>query len=209
MPGRPVHNTKPASYTYKSYKPKAKDIVCLVTVTVEQMLKSETVFAEFLCHTRSGRTEKTRVPITLSPATRDDNIRFVGCGHNPSNGTVGDVVVKLNVDYGAFKVKGLMLSITKNISLLDTFTGTPIQVVLPNGETREVECPWQPGEPFGKSHTIISSQGLGQEGCARGHFKIDFRVITPKIPETRTALFIHALEVDNTRPSKRRKTLSP
>lgn len=206
----PVYSA-PRGRTYTRYRPKASDIRCELEVTVAQVLKSETVSVIYVAQGMDGRNKRKRLSFQLTPDTRNGIKKYVGYGHTPGHGEPGDVNIKITVNYGEFKVNGCHLSIVRDITLIQAFKGTPISITLPCGEVKDIVCPWIPGEALTDSHAIVAFQGLGREDGSRGHFRIDFRIVTPDILETRKELFLHALDDEEEPqgpPTKRSKKLS-
>jgi len=206
----PVYSA-PRGRSYTRYRPKASDIHCELKVTIAQVLNSKTVSVIYVAQGVDGRNKRKRLSFDLSPNTRNGIKTYVGYGHTPTHGQPGDVKIRITINYGEFKVKGSQLSIVRDITLLQTFKGTPIPITLPSGEVKDIVCPWIPGEALTDSHAIVAFQGLGREDGSRGHFRVDFRIVTPDIPETRKELFLYALddqEEPQGPPTKRSKKLS-
>lgn len=191
-----------------TYKPKAKDIVIKLAVTIKQVLRSESVHLVYSYSNITNQTKRRKITIELDPrTTTTGRTRHADIGHCPAHATPGDVVIDMTVDHRPYTMDGYDLCTTQEITLLEAFQQTEREVTLPDGDMRQIACTWTPGVPFDKFYMKVAFKGLYRPDGTRGHFKIKFRIIAPDVSKKRRNMFVYALDGEIDEPDAKRSKL--
>lgn len=145
---------------------KAPDLVCDITVTIEDLLKQSRVTLEI-------NGEMLKVPLAAG-TTEGSVVRLKEQGHRINDLKRGDAVVTVRVAPGPFRVHGTDLRTILPVTIENAVLGCETTVVGPSGDDLPITVPaWSSSD-----HVIcIDGHGLAGDDGKRGNLLVEIRLL--------------------------------
>ncbi|MBD9371294.1 J domain-containing protein [Rhizobium sp. ARZ01] len=151
---------------------KAPDLVCDITVTIEDLLKQSRLTLDI-------NGELLKVPLAAG-TTEGTVIRLKEQGHRINDLKRGDAMITVRVAPGAFRVDGFDLRTTLPVSIENAVLGCETTIPGPHGDDLPVTVPaWSSSD-----HVIhIDDHGLAGSDGKRGKLIVEIRLLLWERPD--------------------------